>query len=168
MRTTIVPAQITTVEDRIMGNIGVSQLMLFIAPLFVGGAFYMLLPPFFNYAVYKIVIAVCIAFVCAILAIRFKGKIVLFWLIALLLYNLRPQYYVLDKNDTHLRENEKSTITQEASETEVAVKQRSTTPHLSTAELIQAEDILNDPAITPSYEINKRGELRVRLTEITR
>ncbi len=103
MRTTIVPAQITTVEDRIAGRLGMSQLLLIISPIFGGSAVFVVLPPFFNYATYKVVLIVCVASLSALLAIRIKGKILLFWAITLLRYNTRPKYYLFNKNSTHTR-----------------------------------------------------------------
>src|SRR5438045_2898426 len=104
MRTTIVPAQITTVEDKIAGNLGLSQIMLLIAPVFGGSSLFVIFPPFFNYAAYKVVLIAITALLCGMLAVRIKGKILLFWLIAVLRYNLRPAYYVFDKNSMHNRE----------------------------------------------------------------
>jgi hypothetical protein len=36
MKTTIIPAQITTVEDKIAGNLSFAQILLFLAALFLG------------------------------------------------------------------------------------------------------------------------------------
>jgi hypothetical protein len=104
MRSTVIPAQITTVEDKIAGNLGVSQLLLLAAPIFGGSALFVVFPPFFGYAVYKIVLIVCLTVICNMLAIRIKGTIVLRWVMILAGYMLRPRYYVFDKNSDYLRE----------------------------------------------------------------
>src|SRR5215204_1042792 len=104
MRTTIVPSQVTTVEDRVAGRLGLSQLLLLISPIFGSSIIFVVLPPFFNYAVYKVVLIVCVASLSALLAIRIKGKILLFWAITLLRYNTRPRYYLFNKNSAHTRE----------------------------------------------------------------
>ena len=41
MRTTVVPAQVTTVEDKIAGNLGLSQLLLLTLPVFGGSALFL-------------------------------------------------------------------------------------------------------------------------------
>lgn len=167
MRSTVVPAQITTVEDKIAGSLGLSQLILLTVPVFGGSAIFVLLPPFFNYATYKVVLVTCFATLCGLLAIRVKGKILLFWGIALLHYNLRPRYYVFNKNDTHLRETapvvkEKKVVEQ----TETKKKIRPHLPHLSTAELVQIENIIASPQANLHFKTNRKGELYVHITEV--
>lgn len=167
MRSTVVPAQITTVEDKIAGSLGLSQLILLTVPIFGGSALYVLLPPFFNYAVYKIVFITCFAALCALLAIRIKGKILLFWLIALLRYNLRPRYYLFNKNDAHLRDT--APVVKEQAEVEESKPKKVTRPHLpqlSTAELVRIEDVIANPQANLHFKTNRKGELYVHITEV--
>ena len=168
MRTTVVPAQVTTVEDKITGNLSVVQLLLLTLPVFAGGVLFVALPPFFSYAAYKIVLLVCFIALCAALAIRIKEKIVLQWLFVLLRFNLRPKYYVFDVNDTYLREKELAPLAEhDAQETEKPqLRKRDNLSPLSTADLIKARDILANPAARPSFEINKKGGVSVRITEV--
>ena len=104
MRTTVIPAQITTVEDKIAGNLNLTQLMLMVASLFIGVMIYALLPKQASFSLYKIPLFVIAFIICFGLALRIKGKIVLNWLIILLSYKLRPSYYVANKNDLYLRD----------------------------------------------------------------
>lgn len=168
MRTTIVPAQVTTVEDRIAGRLGLTQLLLLIMPIFGGSAIFVVLPPFFAYAVYKLVLITCVAVLCALLAIRIKGKILLFWAITLLRYNMRPRYYLFNKNSTHAREIVlPADIDDEPSEETVAETIAPTRRvNLTTAERVQIEDLLTNPDANVHITTNKKGELRVHLTEI--
>ncbi len=169
MRTTIVPAQVTTVEDRIAGKLGLSQLLLLVVPVFGGSIIFVILPPFFNYAVYKIVLIVCVAAFCALLAIRFKGKILLFWAITLLRYNLRPMYYVFNKNSSHTREmvlhSDMAYESTEETRPQTVVTERRI--NLTTAERVNIEDLLANPAANIHFTTNKKGELSVHLTEVT-
>ncbi len=168
MRTTIVPAQVTTVEDRIAGKLGLSQLLLLITPIFGGSAIFVILPPFFTYAVYKVVLIVCVASLSALLAIRIKGKILLFWTITLLRYSTRPKYYLFNKNSAHTREIVPAAEMNDEASEETA--RQSTLPlrkiNLTTAERIQIEHLLTDPATNVHFTTNKKGELNVHLTEI--
>jgi hypothetical protein len=168
MRTTIVPAQITTVEDRIAGRLGLSQLLLLILPIFGGSGIFVILPPFFNYAVYKLVIIVCMVVLCGLLAIRIKGKILLFWGITLLRYNLRPRYYVFNKNSAHTRDViTQAAIPVEATEEAKTPKVvRAPLPQLSTAELVAIETILANPDANLHFKTDKKGALSVSITEI--
>src|SRR5471032_2198661 len=104
MRTTIVPSQITTVEDKIAGRLGLTQLLLLSATVFGASGIFVIFPPFFSYAVYKLVLIVSFAALCGLLAIRVKGKILLFWGTVLIRYNLRPRYYVFSNNSMHARD----------------------------------------------------------------
>lgn len=168
MRTTIVPSQVTTVEDRIAGRLGLSQLLLLVSPIFGGSAIFVILPPFFSYAVYKAVFIVCIASLSALLAIRIKGKILLFWIITLLRYNLRPGYYLFNKNSSHAREVI-TAIEIEGDDTETAaVKAKAPLRkvELTTAERVRIEDLIANPAANVHITTNRKGELRVHLTEV--
>lgn len=167
MRSTVVPAQVTTVEDRIAGSLGLSQLLLLTMPVFGGSALFVLLPPFFNYATYKIVVIVCFAVLCSLLAIRIKGKILLFWLIALLRYNLRPRYYIFDKNSAHLRDAAPVIQDQEPQvEIKPQKKYAAESPQLTTAELVRIEDIIANPQANLHFKTNRKGELNAYITEI--
>lgn len=168
MRTTIVPAQITTVEDRIAGRLGLSQLLLLIMPIFGGSAIFVIFPPFFAYAVYKVVLITCVAVLCALLAIRIKGKILLFWALTLLRYNARPRYYLFNKNSAHTREIVLAADIEDepAEETVAQIAAPSRKTSLTTAERVQIEDLLANPAANVHITTNKKGELRVHLTEV--
>lgn len=103
MKTIIVPAQITTVEDRIAGSLTMTQLILLMFPLFWGTAVYSIFPPEFHLVIYKVALIV-IAIGCAgTLSIRIKGRIILQWIQVMLQYNIRPTYYIANKNDSYLR-----------------------------------------------------------------
>lgn len=167
MRTTIVPAQITTVEDKIAGNLGISQLLLLITPVFLGSAMFAVLPPFLGSAPYKLVLLVCLAVLCGTLAIRIKGKILLLWIVVVVRYNIRPKYYLFDKNDTHLRdlphevkaeEVEENTATQEENYPILA--------QLPTAEVVKIESIITNPQANLYFKTNRKGKLSVRVTEV--
>ena len=84
MKITVVPAQVTTVEDRIIGNLGFSQILLLIVPIFIAAGVFVLIPPFMGGAIYKYVIMGIAAGIFCILAVRIKGKIVALWLVTLL------------------------------------------------------------------------------------
>lgn len=167
MRQTVVPAQVTTVEDRIMGNLGFSQLTLLVLPLFIGVGLYLILPPFGHGTIFKYVLIGIIALVMGILAIRIKGKIILLWLVTIIRYNLRPTYYVFNKNTAAYREqyisHQRETTDQAAPE-----KKPKTTkvPKLAFQDAMNAFDVLHEPRRKVRFEMNKKGGLHVRLTEI--
>lgn len=167
MRSTVVPAQVTTVEDRIAGSLGLSQLILLITPIFVGSILYVILPPFFGYHPYKVVLFVLLATVCGVLAIRIKGQILLLWLMAIVRYNRRPRYFVFSKNSLHARSHA-APVEEEpaAAEQSPRMNPLHKLPSLSTADLVRVEDILANPQANVRFTTNRKGELRVHITEV--
>lgn len=167
MKVTVVPAQVTTVEDRIIGNLGFSQMLLMIIPVFVSAALFALLPPFMGSAVYKYVIMGILALVCCILAIRIKGKILAFWIVMILRYNVRPKYYLFNKNTTALRQEYASVVNEQTDDKLNEVKtERAARPRLNTPETAKVLATIENPAAKFRFETTKKGGLNVRLTEI--
>ena len=167
MKVTVVPAQVTTVEDRIIGNLGFSQMLLMIIPVFVSAALFALLPPFMGSAVYKYIIMGSLALICCILAIRIKGKILAFWLVTILRYNVRPKYYLFNKNTTALRQEYATIVeTQTDNKTDEVKKERTARPRLNTPETAKVLATIENPAAKFRFETTKKGGLNVRLTEI--
>jgi hypothetical protein len=166
MKTTIVPAQITTVEDRIAGSLGLNQLLLLSVPVFGGSALYIALPPTMHASLYKLVLIGVMMLVCSILSIRIKGKILLLWIVVIGRYNLRPRYYLFNKNTLANREQSEVVKTEEETKTEVKpVKRRRLSP-LSTSDSVRLQAILENPASNLTFTANKRGGLRVLITEV--
>lgn len=166
MKVTVVPAQITTIEDRIAGNLGVSQLLLLSLPVFGGSALFVILPPFFHAAFYKLVIIGMLFMMCGLLAIRLKDKLVLFWLLTLFNYNLRPRYYVFDKRSLNGRQQYENFFEDPIEDTVPTPLEVSRQPlSLSIAEVVELEDLIKNPDAHVRFEL-KKGDLHVRLTEV--
>lgn len=167
MKTTLVPAQVTTVEDKIAGNLGLQQLLLLASPVFIGGAMFILLPPFVKVTTLKVVLSTVIFVVCASMAIRIRGKLLIEWAVVLLRYNVRPRYSVYNKNDSYLRQAKNDM--QEVSENEEQVakvkKHIPVVPKLPTPDLARLEAVIHDPRANFSIS-NRKGKLNVHITEI--
>ncbi len=166
MKVTVVPAQVTTVEDRVAGSLSFSQLILFAVPVFGGSLLYAVLPPFMGASLYKIIFISIFAFICTVLAIRIKGKIVLLWLITLLRYRLRPRHYVFDKNTTRCREDYPDAPHMTEHSKEVSKETiRQTVPLLGISEKTYLYDTLNDPIGRLRFDITKKGGINVSIPE---
>jgi len=167
MKQTVVPAQVTTVEDRIVGNLGISQMVLLSMPVLAAGIVFTILPPALHASLYKLLFLVPFAVLCAALSIRIKGKIILFWIIVRVRYNLRPQYYVFNKNTTanrQLYDGVKVTnLPGDEPEKAKPHRQRST---LTTAEMIRTLAAMDNPAAKLAFTTDKKGKLHVRITEV--
>jgi hypothetical protein len=103
MRSTIIPAQITTVEDKIVGDISFTQIILLLIPVLVSLALHSLVHPATALSLPKTLIMLILFSCFLVLSFRLKGRLLLDWLIIYSRYSLRPSFYVLDKNDSLYR-----------------------------------------------------------------
>ena len=167
MRSTVVPAQVTTVEDRIMGSLGFSQLALLVIPVFIAAALFVILPPVMHSSPYKYAIMIVIGLLMGILAIRIKGKIILFWLITILRYNLRPKYYLFNKNTDTLRDNPQPSMqTEEEKAKSVTKRDTAKLPRLALHDATRVLETIQRQNSNLRFEMTKKGGLRVRFTEV--
>ncbi len=167
MKATVVPAQVTTVEDRIMGGLSFSQLVLLVIPVFLGGGLYLLAPPLFGSDLYKYILIGIVALACILLAIRVRGKILAYWLVIIARYSLRPKYCLFNKNTEALREDYAGSQPEPEVATEhTSLKERVKLPHLELQEVSELTAKLEHPAAKLRFETSKKGGLYVRLTEI--
>ena len=167
MRISIVPAQITTVEDKIAGNVSVQQAMLLGVPILFGFIIALLFPPSGQFVAYKIAIVLGLFIICGSLAIRIKDRIVAQWLKLFVIYSARPLYYVYDKNSTYLREAEAiNVITEEINTIQPIKKPLITTNNISPKEFARLEQFAIDVRAGIKYEVGKKGELNVHVTEV--
>ncbi len=174
MRTTIIPAQITTVEDKIAGNLNLAQIILLLVPILWATAVYTILPPVFKFSIYKLPLTFTVLIICLILALRIKGKIVLNWLTVLLNYNLRPRYYVFNKNDTYLREMNLPELEKKKSwlfnfkfsKKDVKKEIKIAAKSFDLKDLAILKDFLYNPDYSISLKPNSKGGLYVTLQQI--
>lgn len=167
MKQTVVPAQVTTVEDRIVGSLGLMQIVLVSIPILATGLVFVLVPPTMHLSAYKLVGLTLLAMLCGGLAIRIKGVLVLFWIIIRLRYNVRPRYYVFNKNTIAQREQCDAVKSAELTDEEpIKAVLRRQASKLTTAETIQVFDAIDNPAAHLTFSTNKKGNLYVRITEV--
>lgn len=94
MKTTVVPAQVTSMEDTIAGSLSLTQVVLLIIPVFISAFLFAGLPPSMHIKLYKLILLLFIGLPPLVLAIRFKGVIALRWLFLISSYRLRPTIYL--------------------------------------------------------------------------
>ncbi len=100
MKTAIVPAQITSVEDTLAGSLTLTQLVLMIIPVFLAAAVLTLLPPFFGIAVYKLIVLVLLGLPFLFLSLRLNGQVMFYALKSLVVFRLRPRLYLATVDQT--------------------------------------------------------------------
>lgn len=168
MKRSIVPAQITTVEDQIVGGLSPQQLALLIFPFCLGFVAFAVMPPNFHLASYKIGIVVFLEVIGAALSIRVKEKMLLHWIITVVRYNVRPRYYVYDKNDSYLRDEIPSGVKHaDMPEQQIAVENSVVQQSkLKLADVVKLEEIMADPRANLRFKTGKDGKLNVVIQEI--
>ncbi len=170
MRTTIVPAQITTVEDKIAGNLTMTQIFLLLIPVFFGSIVYLMFPPQLHFSVYKIVLMFLVVVICCTLAIRIKGKVIIQWIAILLRYNNRPRYYIANKNENYLRELPYEFQAQQQEEVQHVIEAENTKQKhelsISFPDIFKLEQFIAHPKSKMRFKFAKKGKLYVTLSEI--
>ncbi len=166
MKTTVVPAQITTVEDRIAGNFTFAQIFLMIVALILGTVIYVVLPPRMHLGSLKLALIVFQFVVIGGLAIRINGKIVAEWLATYWRYSKRPQFYVFTKNDETGREKVPVAGKQEDIIAEPKKETKTVFPTIPITEEVKVAGLLTNPSLTVSFELAKKGGIDVSLTPV--
>jgi len=157
MRTTIIPAQITTVEDKIAGSLNMTQILLMITPILVDTLIYVALYPLSKINIFKIILMLIITTTFFILALRIKGKIVLMWLIVLFNYQLRPKYYLFNKNSLYQRETD--FIVNESIKNKSIRKEKllnNTKIDLTISQLIKLEKLMNSDKLAVNFNFKEK------------
>lgn len=164
MRTTVIPAQITTVEDRIAANLNLTQIILLLASLFVATFIYAVFPHRLSLTFYKYPLFVINFIVFITLSLRIKGRVVLNWLFVLSTYYFRPRYYVFNKNDITLRNIVMPTFHTKKKTNAIAhSKEKRVVEKIKLAEQIVVENILNNPNAKISF---KKGGVNVYVQKV--
>lgn len=163
MKTTPIPAQVTTVEDKIAGGLSMVQLILLLTPLFISVFVFAVLPERMYFNLYKVVLMVLSLVVFLTLAIRVKERIVLTWLILLVSYHLRPHIFVFDKNDDYLREDKpsKNNEVKNSSTNKQALKKKERKNNLSVLNLIQLENLINARNTKMAIKFSQKRRFRL-------
>lgn len=170
MRSQVIPAQITTVEDKIAGNLSLSQIMLLLSPVLIATFIYAFLPPTMMLVWYKLALALFFAIICITLSVRVKGRIIASWLVVLLRYNARPKYFVYNKNSITHREIIKhellpvAEIEEELDENINSV--HNTSPSIK--DILQLNHILDTTNFSLTYRAGKKGGLNVAFEKVSK
>lgn len=166
MRNTVIPAQITTVEDKIAGNLNLTQILLLMMPVFVTTILFAFVPPTMKLGILKLVTSGILLISCGILAIRVKGRVVLNWLIVWIKFKVRPSYYVFDKNDNYLREVEPIIKTTNKIEEIKKVSVKEPKKALVEIDAVKLLHVINDQKNSLSFAFNQKGGLHVAVEPI--
>ncbi len=157
MRTTIIPAQITTVEDKVAGSLNMTQVLILMTPILWTAIVYILLMPSMKLTSLKLLLIIISTTISGILALRIKDKIVAEWLGVLLKYRLRPKYWLYNKNDITNRivdipDIPDIVLVPRKSSRKVINKQKT---EINIADLVRFEQLIDSGKVAVSYLIKK-------------
>jgi len=158
MRTTIIPAQITTVEDKIAGSLNMTQILILLFPVLWTALIYVLVYPVMKLSAFKLTLILLITLVCVILILRIKDKIIAEWLGVLLKYWLRPKYYLFNKNDLISRTVDMPDLPAELVTANNAVKTlvKTKSTEIKLADLIKLEKFISSGKVV-RYQFTKKA-----------
>lgn len=164
MKTTIVPAQITTVEDKIVGNLSFTQVIMFIAALLISVVIYAVFPKPLKLTLYKLPIMFVSSTICFALAIRIRGKILIQWLVLIVNYSLRPQFYTFNKNDVAMREIVFEEKLKKAKAKNLQKLTAKNLENISTKELAKLKSLVEYSNKNVRLRFNKKGEVHATVS----
>ena len=157
MRTTIIPAQITTVEDKVAGSLNMTQVLILMTPILWTAIVYILLMPSMKLTSFKLVLIIISTTISGILALRIKDKIVAEWLGVLLKYRLRPKYWLYNKNDVTSRivdiPDIPDIVLVPRKSSEKAINKQKT--EIDIADLVRFEQLIDSGKVAVSYSLKK-------------
>lgn len=158
MRNVIIPAQITNVEDRIAGNLSLSQILILMIPVFGTALIYTLLPSKMQLNSYKLIMILTTTIISLALSIRIKKTIVAKWLILIAIYQLRAKYFLFNKNSLYQRQISEKNISKnkalilKKSNQNIDVKRQ----EIKESELVKLEYLINQKKLALRYQVRCR------------
>lgn len=174
MRVSVVPAQVTTVEDRIIGCLGFMQILILVSAILCGAGVFVMLPPMMGEAWYKYGIIAAVLVVGSTLSIRVRGVILAHWVGIIVRYNQRPMYYVADKNTAAYRQRDKDKDKDKDDQAHMSVHAHASSGaasrhqpvHLDASARAKARAVIDDPAAHIRIATDTKGGVHVRITQV--
>ncbi|HUA13578.1 MAG TPA: PrgI family protein [Candidatus Sulfotelmatobacter sp.] len=105
MKTSNIPAQITTVEDKITGNLSFKQLLILVAAICSDFLIFIVVPRPLKISALKVAICCAVTALISSLAYKHDGRLLYSWARLIYRFNSRPRFYVYNKNDLSFRPN---------------------------------------------------------------
>lgn len=161
MKSTVVPAQITTVEDKIAGSLTFVQIILLVFSLVIGTAIYALIPPKLHLSTIKIILMIAQFAIFGLLALRYRGRIMADWLVVYLRFKARPRIYIFTKNDPFSREQLANIKTDQEEKAPVAAIAKSKIKNNKLIDL----PVIKNPVSIVSIKPSRKGGLDVEYLE---
>ncbi len=98
MRSTVIPAQITSVEDKITSFLNLKQIVILVLDLILIIVIFLIIPPLVKFSLLKMILSVTLSLLIVPLIIKYRDVILLDYLVLMLSFKLRPKIYVLRRD----------------------------------------------------------------------
>jgi len=151
MRVSIVPAEMTSIQDKIIGDLNMNQVILLSTPLIFTILVYLFIPPFSKLSLLKIIVCSISIISLAILSIKIDGKIFLEHLKILISFFNRPRIYL-------------NTISEIQPDIDISIENEIENNIITPPEILDREKIFNlkkkDKLI---FNLNKKGDLDAKV-----
>lgn len=157
MKTSIVPAQITSIEDTVTAKLSLTQIILLILPVFTAAIIFVILPPNLHLKTYKLALVIITSLPIMLLAVRIRGQLVLRWLGVLIAYRYRPRRYILSKVAACSCDLDKTDLTEAQVEPVPSVPEPTKHNVLAPAEYLTLEEYLSARVV--SFTSDSKGRL---------
>jgi hypothetical protein len=164
MKRTIIPAQITTVEDRFAANLTLSQLITLSSALFLDIFLFLILPKFAKLDTYKVVTFTLIDPVIAALAYRYKEDTLLNWLKLIHEYRSNTHIYIFDKNTDFNRPGDLDIETETEPTKQVKVVNEKPIP-MAIEDRVKAYKLLDQIDYEFKFAKSKGAEVNVQIIQ---
>ena len=151
MRISIVPAEMTSIQDKIIGDLNMNQVILLSTPLIFTILVYLFIPPFSKLSLLKMILCSISIISLAILSIKIDGKILLEHLKILISFFNRPRIYL-------------NTISEIQPDIGISIENEIENNIITPPEILDREKIFNlkkkDKLI---FNLNKKGDLDAKV-----
>jgi hypothetical protein len=151
MRISIVPAEMTSIQDKIIGDLNMNQVILLSTPLIFTILVYLFIPPFSKLSLLKMIVCSISIISLAILSIKIDGKILLEHLKILISFFNRPRIYL-------------NTISEIQPDIGISIENEIENNIITPPEILDREKIFNlkkkDKLI---FNLNKKGDLDAKV-----
>ncbi len=163
MKTTRIPAQITTIEDTVAGKLTLRQLILLIIPIILSMMMYIFIPKYFNFSTPKIIISSFLIIISSVASINTKNRLIIDWIVILIKYIFRPKYFVYERSSITFKDKLKMNLINNKNHENIKNKIEEKT--IST--IFSYGKISLNPKFSISFKPVKKGGIKVAIYKIS-
>jgi hypothetical protein len=165
MKTTIVPAQITTVEDKIAGHFTLRQLLILVFAIFLDFIIFAVVPRQLKINAFKLLIIIFTTTLCTGLAYKHNDRIIASWTLLIFKYYKRPRIFIYNKNEQYLRQDFVLKAKEPVNKNRKINKIKEKTPvNASSDEIYKLNTLISEHSINIGIKNKKKSGVKLYVT----